>query len=73
MLEVAVIAALYVESGGAYFGLPGVDPWDATRDAARRAAEAKGWTYKARLPTRLRNATPVPFRDLLLRLAAGAV
>lgn len=23
-----MIAALYVESGGAYFGLPGVDPWD---------------------------------------------
>jgi hypothetical protein len=28
-----VIAALYVESGGAYFGLPGVDPWDEARDA----------------------------------------
>jgi len=28
-----VIAALYVEPGGAYFGLPDVDPWDATRDA----------------------------------------
>lgn len=28
-----MIAALYVEPGGAYFGLPDVDPWDATRDA----------------------------------------
>jgi hypothetical protein len=28
-----VIAALYVETGGAYFGLPGVDPWDEPRDA----------------------------------------
>jgi hypothetical protein len=28
-----VIAALYVESGGAYFGLPDVDPWDEQRDA----------------------------------------
>ena len=28
-----MIAALYVESGGAYFGLQGVDPWDEVRDA----------------------------------------
>lgn len=28
-----MIAALYVETGGAYFGLEGVDPWDAARDA----------------------------------------
>lgn len=27
------IAALFVETDGAYFGLPGVDPWDITRDA----------------------------------------
>lgn len=27
------VAALYVETGGAYFGLPGVDPWDEPRDA----------------------------------------
>lgn len=27
------IAALYVETGGCYFGLPGVDPWDEARDA----------------------------------------
>ena len=27
------IAALYVETGGCYFGLPGVDPWDVERDA----------------------------------------
>lgn len=27
------IAALYVETGGAYFDLPGVDPWDEARDA----------------------------------------
>lgn len=27
------IAALYVETNGAYFGLPGVDPWDEIRDA----------------------------------------
>lgn len=28
-----MIAALYVETGGCYFGLPGVDPWDKPRDA----------------------------------------
>ena len=27
------IAALYVETGGVYYGLPDVDPWDAERDA----------------------------------------
>ena len=27
------IAALYVETGGCYFGLPDVDPWDEIRDA----------------------------------------
>ena len=29
----AKIAALYVQTGGSYFGLPGVDPWDEQRDA----------------------------------------
>lgn len=29
------IAALYVETNGAYFGLPGVDPWDEARDARK--------------------------------------
>lgn len=28
-----MIAALFVERGGVYFGLEGVDPWDETRDA----------------------------------------
>lgn len=28
-----MIAALFVEKNGAYFGLPGVDPWDEARDA----------------------------------------
>lgn len=27
------VAALYVETDGAYFGVPGVDPWDEKRDA----------------------------------------
>lgn len=28
-----MIAALYVETGGCYFGVPDVDPWDEQRDA----------------------------------------
>ena len=28
-----MIAALYVETGGAYYGIPDVDPWDVRRDA----------------------------------------
>lgn len=28
-----MIAALFVATGGCYFGLPGVDPWDRDRDA----------------------------------------
>lgn len=37
--------------------------------AARREAEANGWRYSPRLPTALRNVTPVLFRDLLIKLA----
>lgn len=32
-----MIAALYVESGGSYFDLAGVDPWDEVRDAREYA------------------------------------
>lgn len=39
---------------------------------ARREAEAAGWRYTARLPTALRNATPAPFRDLLISIAKSA-
>jgi hypothetical protein len=31
------IAALFVETGGSYYGLPGVDPWDQERDARKYA------------------------------------
>ncbi len=30
-----MIAVLYVETGGCYFGVPGVDPWDEVRDARK--------------------------------------
>jgi hypothetical protein len=29
----AAVAALYVETGGCYFSLPNIDPWDEARDA----------------------------------------
>lgn len=32
-----MIAALFVETNGCYFGLPEVDPWDAARDARKYA------------------------------------
>lgn len=32
-----MIAALYVQKGGSYFNLPGVDPWDEERDARKYA------------------------------------
>jgi hypothetical protein len=32
-----VIAALYVQTNGAYYGLPDVDPWDIHRDARKYA------------------------------------
>jgi hypothetical protein len=32
-----MIAALYVQTGGVYFGLEGVDPWDEKRDARKYA------------------------------------
>lgn len=31
------VAALFVETGGCYYGLDGVDPWDEARDARRYA------------------------------------
>jgi hypothetical protein len=33
------IAALFVETGGRYFGMPNVDPWDVTRDARKYDGE----------------------------------
>lgn len=32
-----VVAALYVQTDGCYFGLPDVDPWDEPRDARKYA------------------------------------
>lgn len=35
-----MIAALFVQTNGAYFGLEGVDPWDESRDARKYAGIA---------------------------------
>jgi len=32
-----MIAALYVQTNGAYYGIDGVDPWDEARDARNYA------------------------------------
>jgi hypothetical protein len=33
LVGVVMVAALYVQRGGSYYGLPSVDPWDEARDA----------------------------------------
>lgn len=70
-----MIAALYVERDGVYYGLPGVDPWDEERDARTYAGP---WPVVAHPPCarwcRLAGlvATPVAFRDALIKLARSA-
>jgi hypothetical protein len=52
-----MIAALYVERGGVYYGLPDVDPWDEERDARKYAGPwpvvahppCERWSQLARL------------------------
>ena len=43
MSEPRMIAALYVETGGCYFGLDGVDPWDEARDARTYTGPHRLW------------------------------
>jgi hypothetical protein len=45
-----VIAALYVQTNGCYFGLPDVDPWDEERDARKYAGP---WPVVAHPPCHL--------------------
>lgn len=45
-----MIAALYVQRGGVYYGLPDVDPWDAERDARLYAGP---WPVVAHPPCQL--------------------
>ena len=44
-----MIAALFVATGGVYFGLPSVDPWDESRDARLYAGP---WAVVAHPPCR---------------------
>lgn len=44
------VAALYVETNGAYYGLPHVDPWDISRDARNYAGP---WPVVAHPPCQL--------------------
>ena len=37
MMVEETVAALFVETDGCYFGVPGIDPWDEARDARRYA------------------------------------
>ena len=54
-----MIAALFVETGGVYFGLPNVDPWDEERDA--RLYDGP-WPVVAHPPCHLSHLRP---RDLV--------
>jgi hypothetical protein len=45
-----VIAALYVQTNGCYYGLPDVDPWDIARDARKYAGP---WPVVAHPPCQL--------------------
>lgn len=51
-----MVAALYVQRGGAYYGLHGVDPWDAGRDARLYAGP---WPVVAHPPCQLWGAMAV--------------
>ena len=50
-----MVAALYVAKGGAYYGLPDVDPWDEARDARLYAGPwpvvARGSLWKTAMGT----------------------
>ena len=47
------VAALYVETGGCYFGLPNVDPWDEARDARanRRYPAGRARSIQSQTPS----------------------
>jgi hypothetical protein len=82
-----MIAALYVETGGCYFGLPGVDLPELTWTRGQQQLpewmiERYGYEKARKIgvvamvggkdKTRIRNATPKPFRDLLISIAGTA-
>ena len=60
-----LLAALYVEADGAYFGIDNVDPWDEARDVRKYSGPNPVVAHD-------RVHTPAEFRDLLLGIAATA-
>lgn len=44
------VAALFVETGGAYFGVPGVDPWDEQKAPSSLDPLPDGWTWDTEEP-----------------------
>lgn len=77
-----MIAALYVETGGCYFGLPSLHWGKALGDFLRmedgyHTKEERKRAVKTgicqRLSKRQRAATPVEFRDLLIGIAETAI
>jgi hypothetical protein len=65
----AVVAALYVETGGVYFGLPDVDPWDEARDARLYTGP---YPVVAHPPCTAWSAWRAPTRETMHGLAVGA-
>lgn len=45
-----MIAALFVETDGCYFGIDGVDPWDQARDARQYARVSQRGFTASRYP-----------------------
>jgi hypothetical protein len=63
-----MISALYVQTGGAYWNLPGVDPWDEARDARAGELAFKGGGVNSTA----RIHTPTAFREILIGMARSA-
>lgn len=46
-----IVAALYVQRGGAYYGLEDVDPWDEARVVWRVEQKRGGYAVRVRVET----------------------
>lgn len=54
-----MIAALFVHTNGAYFGLPDVEPWDEKRDARKYAGPYPIWARREKSDVALRRSPHV--------------
>ena len=61
------IAALFVKTGGLYFGLPCVDTWDEKRDARRYEGNAPVVAH----PPRLHHSNAMCFGELVLEAVSN--